>query len=92
MCIRDRAQGRDDCGVLDEGNKADLIVLRTDVPNMHPVHSMVNNLVYAATPGDIVMTMADGKVLYENGEYTCIDIEKTICEAQAATDKILQQL
>lgn len=87
-----KAQGRDDCGVLDEGNKADLIVLRTDVPNMHPVHSMVNNLVYAATPGDIIMTMADGKVLYENGEYTCIDIEKTICEAQAATDKILQQL
>ena len=38
------------------------------------------------------MTMADGRVLYENGEYTYIDIEKTIYETQAATDKILQLL
>ena len=86
------AQGRTDCGMLAEGNKADLIVMRLDVPNMHPVHNLLNNIVYAASGSDIVMTMADGRVLYENGEYTYIDIEKTIYETQAATDKILQLL
>ncbi|MCI9638989.1 MAG: amidohydrolase [Emergencia sp.] len=86
------AQGRYDCGTIKEGNKADLLVLRTDVANMHPVHNMLNNIVYSATDGDIVMTMADGKVLYKDGEYTTIDIEKTIFETEAATAAILKQL
>ena len=67
-------------------------MLRTDVANMHPVHNMLNNIVYSATDGDIVMTMADGKVLYKDGEYTTIDIEKTIFETEAATAAILKQL
>jgi 5-methylthioadenosine/S-adenosylhomocysteine deaminase len=86
------AQGRTDCGILAEGNKADLIVLRTDVPNMRPVHSLLSNLVYSASSGDIVLTMVDGKVLYENGEYTTIDVEKTIYETEKATAHILEQL
>ncbi|MCI9477012.1 MAG: amidohydrolase [Emergencia sp.] len=86
------AQGRYDCGTIKEGNKADLLVLRTDTANMHPVHNMLNNIVYSATDGDIVMTMADGKVLYKDGEYTTIDIEKTIFETEAATAAILKQL
>lgn len=87
-----QAQGRYDCGAIKEGNKADLLVLRTDVANMHPVYNMLNNIVYSATDGDIVMTMADGKVLYKDGEYTTIDIEKTIFETEAATAAILKQL
>ena len=86
------AQGRCDCGAIKEGNKADLLVLRTDTANMHPVHNMLNNIVYSASDGDIVMTMADGKVLYKDGEYTTIDIEKTIFETEAATAAILKQL
>ena len=87
-----KAQGRDDCGAVKVGNKADLLVLRTDVPNLHPVHSMLNNLVYSACDGDIVLTMADGKVLYQDGQYTTIDIEKTIFETEAAAAGILKQL
>lgn len=87
-----KAQGRYDCGRIEEGCKADLIVLRTDVPNMHPVHNLLNNVVYAAAGSDIVLTMVDGKVLYKDGLYTTIDIEKTIFEAEAATAEILKQL
>ncbi|MEE0741980.1 MAG: amidohydrolase [Emergencia sp.] len=87
-----KAQGRLDCGRIEEGCKADLIVLRTDVPNMHPQHNLLNNIVYASSGNDIVMTMVDGKVLYQDGEYTTIDLEKTIFEAGAATAEILKQL
>ncbi|MDO4395572.1 MAG: amidohydrolase [Clostridia bacterium] len=87
-----KAQGRANCGTLEVGNKADMIVLRTDVPNMHPVHNMANNLVYAGDSGDIAMTIVDGRILYRNGEYTTIDIEKTIYETEAATAGILKQL
>ena len=85
-------QGRTDCGVIREGNRADLIVVDLNQPNMHPVHKMANNLVYSASGSDVLLTMADGKVLYEKGEYKTIDIEKTIFEAARATEKILKQL
>lgn len=87
-----KSQGRDDCGLLKEGYKADLIVIDIAGPHMYPVHDLINNLVYSASGSDVVMTMADGKVLYENGEYKTIDIEKTLFEADRWTKNILKQL
>jgi 5-methylthioadenosine/S-adenosylhomocysteine deaminase len=72
-----KSQGRADCGMLKEGYKADLVMIDIDTPWMYPVHNLVTNLVYSASGSDVVMTMVDGRVLYENGEYTTIDIEKT---------------
>ena len=78
--------------MIKEGFKADLIVLDIDTPNMYPVHDMKNNLVYSASGTDVLLTMVDGKVLYENGEYMTIDIEKTVREAEIHTRKILESL
>ena len=78
--------------LLKEGYKADLVVIDITGPHMYPVHDLINNLVYSASGSDVVMTMADGKVLYENGEYKTIDIEKTLFEADRWTKKILKQL
>lgn len=86
------SQGRDDCGVLKEGMKADIIAFRTDTPNMYPVHDMLNNLVYSASDADIAMTMIDGSVLYKDGEFTGLDIEKTGFEVEKATKGILGKL
>lgn len=85
-------QGRKDCGKLKVGNKADLIVLDINQPQMKPAHSLINNLVYSASGSDVVLTMADGKILYENGEYKTIDIEKTMYEAEKAAENIIKQL
>ena len=43
---------------------------------MYPSFDVVSNIVYSAEKSDVVLTMVDGKVLYKNGEYTTIDIEK----------------
>lgn len=86
------AQGRLDTGLLKQGYKADLICLRTDVPNMHPVHNMLTNIVYSATGADIVLTMVDGKVLYQDGDYKTIDVEQAIFETEKAKDEILERL
>ena len=85
-------QGREDCGLIQEGFKADLIVVDADVPNMQPVHSMLNNLVYSASGKDVRLTMVDGKVLYQDGEYTTIDLEKVMAETDNARKKILDSL
>ena len=65
--------------------KHSLIVLDLNVPNMHPIHNLLNNVVYSADGRDVLLTMVDGKVLYEKGEYKTIDIEKTIFEVERAT-------
>lgn len=86
------AQGRDDCGALKEGMKADILAFRTDTPEMNPVHDMMNNMVYSASDGDIAMTMIDGEVLYEDGEFTKLDTERICFEAGKATEGILKEL
>lgn len=83
------AQGRRDSGLVKEGYKADIIVIDIDQPNMRPVHSVVNNLVYSAEGRNVVLTMVDGQVLYRDGEYTTIDIEKVIEANDRVKDKML---
>ena len=87
-----KSQGREDCGLLKVGNRADLIVLDIDRPYMKPVYDMRNNLVYSADGADIVLTMCDGEVLYENGEYKTIDVEKAEYEVGKTKDRILGEL
>lgn len=86
------AQGRPDCGRIKAGNRADMIVLDISGPNMHPVHDMATNIVYSASGSDVVLTMCDGKVLYRDGVYTTIDVEKAIAETEAACADILSRL
>ena len=86
------AQGREDAGLIKEGFKADLIVVDASVPNMQPTHDMLNNLIYSADGKDVLLTMADGKVLYRDGMYMTLDIERTKAETEAATKKILSLL
>lgn len=86
------SQGRKDSGSMKVGYKADLIVLDIDQPHMVPVYHLANNLVYSASGSDIVLTMVDGRILWQDGEYKTIDIEKTMAEAQNAAFRILKQL
>lgn len=86
------SQGRKDSGSMKVGYKADLIVLDIDQPHMVPVYHLANNLVYSASGSDILLTMVDGRILWQDGEYKTIDIEKTMAEAQNAAFRILKQL
>ena len=67
-------------------------MLDIDQPHMVPVYHLANNLVYSASGSDIVLTMVDGRILWQDGEYKTIDIEKTMAEAQNAAFRILKQL
>lgn len=70
------SQGRKDCGCIAVGNRADLAVIDMDRPHLTPIHDILNTLVYSANGSDVVLTMSDGKILYENGDFYTIDIEK----------------
>lgn len=87
-----QSQGRADSGVIAVGKKADLIAVDSDTVHMCPHNDTVNNLVYAASGEDVVLTVADGKVLYRDGEYTTLDIEKIKYEVEARTKRIQKEV
>ncbi len=70
------SQNRHDCGELAVGKKADIIMLDLDSVNNIPMFSPVYTLVYSANSSDVCFNMVDGRVLYENGEYKTLDIDK----------------
>ena len=84
-----KALHRDDCGELAEGKKADIVALDMDKPHLLPDADTLALLVYSAQGSDVCMTMVDGKVLYENGEYKTIDEEKCKAEYLAAAKALL---
>jgi len=71
-----KAQGRKSCGALKVGNRADVVALDLDKPHLMPIHDIPALLVYAAQGSDVAMTMVDGKILFDKGEYLSIDTER----------------
>lgn len=69
--------GLTDCDVLAPGKKADIIMIDMDNPSMQPENNVVSNIVYSADNSCVKMTMIDGRILYENGEFTTIDFDET---------------
>ncbi|MBR7148384.1 MAG: amidohydrolase, partial [Firmicutes bacterium] len=82
------AQGRENCGALKVGYKADVIALDMDRPHFMPVHDVLSLLTYSAHGSDVVMTMVDGKILYENGVFLTIDFEKAKFDLDAAVKRL----
>ncbi len=87
------SQGREDCGTLREGARADLVVFDLrGRPYYHPCYDMAGNLIYAGQGADVCLTMVDGKVLYRDGVYTTIDLERAIWEAERSASRIAGEL
>ncbi len=76
------AQRRVDCGEIKVGNRADLVLINCDTPHNLPLYDPYSMIAYSAMSTDVLMTMVDGSVLYQNGEYKTLDIEKIKAEAR----------
>ncbi len=84
------SQGRTDCGDIEVGYRADLVMLDKRDIGLCPAHAPLSNLLYSAGSRAVCMTMVDGKILYQNGGFTTLDIEKIRYEVQVCTDRILK--
>ena len=63
------SMGLDNCDVLAEGKKADIIMLDLDQPNMRPLQNIEKNIVYSGSKQNVIMTMVAGNVLYNHGDF-----------------------
>ena len=76
------ALGRTETGVIAPGKVADLILVELSALNMTPCHAVAENLVYSARPENVVMNMARGQVIYENGVYHTLDLARIRAEVR----------
>ena len=76
-----QAQGRAaECGMLSEGMDADIVLVDFSAPHLMPCHNVLNGLVFSAKGGDVAMTMVRGNILYQNGRFPTIDLQKVVEE------------
>lgn len=86
------AQKRPDCGLIDEGMRADLIVIDLDRENMIPAYDILSNVVFACDSEDIVLTMCDGTVVMKDRLATLVDEERIRYNARKAFRTVLAKL
>ena len=76
-----RAQQRaEETGMLKVGMDADIAMVDFTAPHMMPCHNIQNGLVFSAKGGDVALTMVRGKILYQNGRFPTIDLQKVVSE------------
>lgn len=86
------SQGREDCGLVKEGMKADLCVLDVTGPQWCPMTDVPYNVVFSASGSDVVLTMCDGQVVYRDGAWPLIDLEAVRAQVAERARRIISEL
>lgn len=70
-----KALGRYDTGEIAVGKAADLCAVALDKPHLNPCVDAANLIVHSAHASDVVMTIVDGRIVYERSpEQSWLDI------------------
>ena len=87
------SQGRADrVGMLKEGMDADIVLVDFTAPHLMPCHNVISGLVFSAKGGDVAMTMVEGKILYQNGQFPTLDLKTAVEElTQYAIPKLFSE-
>jgi len=81
----------EEIGSLEEGKKADLVVINPASPSMLPMHDPVSNMVYAMHSDQIEDVMCDGRWLLRQRKILTVNEEEVIHEARRLSTGILQR-
>lgn len=84
-----KAMNLPETDVLAEDKLADIILLDLHQPNMQPVNNIPKNIVYSGSKQNVLMTMINGQILYENGSYADhIDVEEIYAKANEIKEAV----
>ena len=82
-----KAMGLDNADVLAVNKYADIIML--DLSNMKQTNDIIKNIVYYGKKENVVLTMINGQILYENGAYK---INESVEEIYKKAEEISRRL
>lgn len=78
----------DKIGSLEVGKLADLIVIDATMPNMLPVYDVESSIVNTLDTTNIEMTIVDGEIIYQAGEYKTLNKSLVIEQFNQLTAEI----
>ncbi|MCX7818779.1 MAG: amidohydrolase family protein [Kiritimatiellae bacterium] len=78
-------------GRLEPGWRADVVLIELDDLAVLPASDPATAVVYSAHPGCVSLTMAAGRILYENGQFTTIDAERLPADARDARRHLMRR-
>ena len=78
----------DRIGSLEQGKRADIIILSTEAPSMYPIYDVYSALVYCASPRDVQTVLVDGRILMENRELKTLDAAEIRGKCMKLTEAI----
>ena len=84
-----KALNYDNLGMIKEGYLADLILIDINAINMQPKEKYLSNLVSSAGCENVLLTMVNGNILYQNGKFLNNYNLKKLCES---VDKLYKKL
>ena len=88
-----KAMGLNKADVLAVNKYADIIMIDLHKPNMQPINNIVTNLVYAGSKDNVMLTMINGQILYENGQYFLKESPEEIYKkAEEITSRLEKEL
>ncbi len=91
-CEGAAALGRaDECGTLEVGKDADLILLNTKKPHLTPLNNIYSALVYSAKSSDVDTVFCKGRTLMEHREILFIDEDQLRFQFNESWNKIQQR-
>ena len=88
-----KVMGLDEADILAPDKYADIIMIDLYKPNMQPLNNIVTNLVYAGSKDNVMMTMINGRILYEKGQYFLNETKEEIyAKAEEIASRIEKEL
>jgi 5-methylthioadenosine/S-adenosylhomocysteine deaminase len=87
-----RALGlEDEIGSIEVGKRADLVLIDAGATHATPAPDPFSTIVYASRPGDVRMTMVDGRLLVRDGVATGLDAGRIAADAAHQARRLAQR-
>lgn len=69
-------------GTLEEGKRADIIVVNLDAPHLRPLYDPYSTLVYSASGADVKDVMVNGRILMKDRIFMTLDPEEVMAKVK----------
>jgi 5-methylthioadenosine/S-adenosylhomocysteine deaminase len=79
-------------GSLEQGKKADLIMLNLNVPNAVPMYEVYSAIVYALKSSEVETVIVGGKILLKDGKLQTVDEAAAMAKAKEYAKKVAASL
>lgn len=63
-----RALGLDGVGTIEEGGRADLVLINMNKPHLSPLHNVMSHMVYSVRSSDVDSVMVGGRLVMDGGQ------------------------